>query len=87
MTSEFKFDVEDQLLAYCREIVQEMMSEFNISYEEALGRINNHWGGQDFNYPDTIYNQTTEYWAKRIYYKDHCKWWVKDSKLEPKPYP
>jgi hypothetical protein len=86
--SEFTFDVEGQLMAYCREITQEMMSEFNISYDEALGRINKHWGGQEFDCSDEIiYHETTEYWAKRIYYKSSCNWWVKGAKLEAKPYP
>ncbi len=85
--NEFKFDVQGQLLEYCREILREMMSEFGISYEEALGRINNHWAGQEFDCPDTVYHETTEYWAKRIYYKSSCKWWVKGAKLEAKPYP
>jgi hypothetical protein len=91
MKIEFRFKTDEQSEQFCTEIVMFMKETFNISLEEALGRLNKHWSniteriGED----QMIYHETIEFWGYDIYYGPVSRWWARedDPTLKPLPYP
>ncbi|HET7739026.1 MAG TPA: hypothetical protein VFL67_00065, partial [Mycobacterium sp.] len=89
----FDFEIPLSPLAktYCDAIASAMISAFEISPEEAVGRINRHWRSAAFVEPedvDTLLQELPNYWARRIYYPVEVDWWVVgEASLEPRPYP
>lgn len=74
---------------FCEGIVMEMIQLFNISEEEAWGRVNDFWKrpfNEDY---DIRYHETYNYWANTIYYGKETSWWKRegDPTLKPVPYP
>ncbi|PZD96659.1 hypothetical protein DNH61_05495 [Paenibacillus sambharensis] len=68
----------------CFAIVDEMIKEFDISREEAILRLNLHWGTEDL--PDSVF----EYYsplemAQMIYFGPEKQWWRKDNKTALTP--
>jgi hypothetical protein len=41
--SDFRFETDEQSVAYLRQVVEAMMKLFGIAREEAIGRINQEW--------------------------------------------
>jgi hypothetical protein len=63
---------------------------FNISLEEAVGRMNRLWSTTEEIVGDNIiYHETIDYWAFTIYYGKPSRWWARedDPTLIPLPYP
>jgi hypothetical protein len=66
-------------------IANKMVELFGIFIDEAVGRINRDWRGQEIIGMDIIYHETEEYWAKTIYYGG-AHWWKGEEGLKPRPY-
>jgi hypothetical protein len=72
---------------FIEQIVAEMLSLFPITRDEAVGRINDHWGHLEYiGDRDLIFHETAEYWAKTIYYGKDSHWWLGEEGLPPVPY-
>jgi len=88
MVIEFDFIPDEDAKAYCIEIVKQLMVLFDVSQEEAVGRINRAFAGQQLGGSDDwIYHEMPEDQAKFIYYEVGTNWWIEGSPLKPKPYP
>lgn len=78
---------------YLYEIAKEMTSLFQISQEEAIGRINKHFGSREFitsTEVNALVHEEQDIWAKHIYYGKDSFWWVHKgelSDLKPVEYP
>jgi hypothetical protein len=85
----FRFETDAESNQYFIDIYEKMIKLFGISYDEAIGRINQHFRHVDKFVGDEvlIYHETEEYWAKTIYYGDNSFWWLKEGKEELKPVP
>jgi hypothetical protein len=87
--NKFVFKTDNEAEEFCMSIVDEMKKLFNITEEEAIGRINDFWshleGFQGENM--LIYHETEEFWAKEICYGHASKWWAKEGKEELKLIP
>lgn len=63
-------DLDEGMLAYFREMAQEMVTRFGISRAEAVARINRAYEGQKFApYPDLMCHELPEYWGYGLYFK------------------
>ena len=98
MQPPWRFETDAKLDAFCQGIVAEMVARFGTPEAEAIGRVNRHWGGQDFlrsEYGWMIYHETEEEWAHIVYLGEGSYWWIAGDKREqlglgavtPKPYP
>jgi hypothetical protein len=87
MNYPFNFTASESVLTYCEEILDLMQERFEISFEEALGRINEAWGGRPFWSEELIFHETSEFWAYDIYYGHDSGWWQKPPELKALPYP
>jgi len=85
MVFDFGTDKESQF--FCESIAREMVRLFNISHDEAIGRINREWMRRKIIGDDVIYHETENYWAKNIYFGKSSEWWLSPLSLKPKPYP
>jgi hypothetical protein len=83
----YEFVVDAEARAFCDDIVQCMLSAFDISEAEALGRVNRQWRRNDFKFQDVRYHETDEFWAHDIYFGHDSFWWNSPSGLEPLPFP
>jgi len=83
----FEFETDDQAEAYCEAIANEMEKLFGVSVTETVGRINGQWRGQSLIGEDCmIHRETTEAWAKLIYFECDPAWWtVPNPKTCPYP--
>jgi hypothetical protein len=68
----YEFAVDQDSRHFCDDVVEIMMSVFDITEEEALARVNKHWRGQNFaRFDAPIYHSgPPEFWARRVYYVD-----------------
>lgn len=88
MNVKFDFFVDNESKEFCVEIVEEMVREFGLNREEAIGRLNRQWRGNDFTGEDDIrYHETSNFWANEIYYGSDSNWWKGYKDLKPIPYP
>lgn len=70
MTAEFLMRLDDGMLDYFREIVDETVTRFGISRAEAVARVNERYGDEEFSpYPDLMCHEMPEYWAYPLYLK------------------
>ncbi|MGV9728514.1 hypothetical protein ACWDUE_14220 [Streptomyces albogriseolus] len=69
MTEEFLMRLDDGMLAYFRDMADEMVNRFGISRAEAVARINARYGDCDIEpYPDLMCHEEPAYWAYGAYY-------------------
>ncbi|WP_217568276.1 hypothetical protein [Streptomyces sp. GbtcB7] len=69
-TGEFLMALDEGMLAYFREMADEMVTRFGIPRAEAVARINRAYAGQEFGlYPDLMCHELPEYWAYGLYFK------------------
>lgn len=66
--SEFIFPTDDASAAYCLTIARKMMIFFGIPEGDAIARINEQWKDVAFVGDDLIYHETTDHWAKWIFF-------------------
>lgn len=86
--SQFSFITDAESEAYCLKIANSMVQQFDMTQEEALGRINQAWVGQSFLGPlDLVYHEMPGDWAQFIYYKPGVHWWLEGADLSPRKYP
>ncbi|WP_338552517.1 hypothetical protein [Paenibacillus sp. KS-LC4] len=78
--NKYNFLVSIEAEQYCDEIIDEMVKLFSLSYHEALGRINRHWAGNDFDENSMLFHMLPEEWANDIYYGASSFWWNKEKK-------
>lgn len=83
----------DEAIAALEEIVEEMVAIFEVSGDEARGRVNREfsWRSEGFYDDDGLLLLTHEdpyTWAMHIYYGKESFWWVnQDQNLRPLPFP
>lgn len=80
----------DEALDYIEQIARQMVLLFPVAMDEAVGRINRFWAGQEFTSHvkvDVLLHEEPESWAKTIYYGRDSRWWLGEAGLEPEPYP
>ncbi|MGW3287698.1 hypothetical protein ACWDR3_24020 [Streptomyces sp. NPDC001002] len=69
MTEEFLMRLDEGMLAYFRDIVEEMVARFGISRAEAVARVNERYQHAEISsYPDLMSHEFPEYWAYGLYY-------------------
>lgn len=89
--SEFSFSHDEQAQIYFLKVAEAMTKLFNVSFTEAIGRINKACEGQVYEGQKLIYRELPEDAAKNIYYEDAAYWWVEkwmaENTPKPKPYP
>lgn len=89
--SKYRFISRKESYRICEMIKEEMMEEFSISAEEAVGRMNDLWGGYKEPIDEDEYFLNYELpkdWAYIVYYGFDSRWWEKEkSELIPRPYP
>ena len=79
----------DEAVAYIHGIADEMVRQFGVDREEAVGRIRAFWRGTAFvtRYDlMALFHRDEEDWAKQIYYGGE-PWWLPGPPPEPAPYP
>ena len=77
-------------LDYFERIVHQLQTLFRITRDEAAGRLNRFWEGQDFSGEmdvNLLRHESPTYWAKTIYYGPEARWWKGEDGLQPQPYP
>ena len=81
---EFPCAGDNEALAFCEEIAEEMVRAFGIAHGEAVARVNRQWSepGRSGGVPriwivglDLVYHQTPDDWAGDIYYGKDSHWW------------
>lgn len=89
---EFACAGDNEALAFCQEIADEMVRAYRITRTEAVARINRHWSapGPSGRVPriwiiglDLVYHETAADWAGDIYYGKDSQWWRPDARLQP----
>ena len=84
----WSFTCDEEFNSFCDEIIAEMVKLHEISEEEAAGRIDRHWKGQQIVGPDNmVYHEEPDFWANTVYYGPEAFWWMEDVELNPLPYP
>ena len=95
MKTPWTFRTDTHSDAFCKRIASEMVRLFQITEEEAIGRINRGWG----HLPEFLhiaYHETAEHWAHHMYFGHESYWWILDERarerlglgpLEPQSYP
>ena len=84
----FNLTDNEEVEAFCHEIVEIMVHDFGIPPSEAIMRINRNWQDQRIEKIDNISHEWPQYWASFIYYEPHEKWWIQGderSKLDLPP--
>jgi hypothetical protein len=76
-TDEFLMALDEEMLAYFREMTaettDEMVTRFGIPRAEAVARINRAYPGREFGpHPDLTCHELPEYWACGLYFKPHA---------------
>ncbi|WP_169091439.1 hypothetical protein [Paenibacillus sp. PL91] len=87
LENKFTFKTNQDSQDYVIAIAAFMMKSYKVSNEEAVGRINNFWCGNDFTDENSmLFHETPEFWANEIYLEDEF-WWEKDiTTLVPREY-
>jgi len=78
----YKFLTDDEGERFCYQIYMELMSQFGISKEEAITRINQEWENKSLTGTSMVYHVTPEEWAKNIYWGRNSYWWIEREKRE-----
>jgi hypothetical protein len=93
---EFPCAGDNEALAFCREIAEEMVRAYGVPRAEAVARINRHWSdpGPSGRAPriwiiglDLVYHAEAADWAGDIYYGKDSHWWRPDARPRPLPPP
>ena len=84
----YVFKTSESAEQYCDEIIDELMSLFNIPYSEAKGRLNEFWSHlKQIDDNDMIFHMLPYEWANTMYYGSDARWWKGTEGLTPQPYP
>ena len=78
----YKFTTDDEGERFCYQIYMAMMSQFGISKEEAIARINQEWEKRSLVGQSIAYHKVPEEWAKEIYWGHDSYWWIEGEKRE-----
>ena len=80
--SKYRFETDEKGKRFCYQIYMEMMSQFDISKEEAIARINQQWEKRSLVGINIVYHVLPEEWAKNIYWGRDSYWWIEGEKRE-----
>lgn len=70
VTEEFVMRLDAGMLAFFRDITEEMVRRFGISHPEAVARLNATYGSLEIApYPDLMCHELPEFWAYGAYYR------------------
>ena len=88
----FPCAIDTQAETFCLRIARRMKTFFEISEDEAIGRVNEFFSNTKIGGPAEIaYHRVAEDWAKLIYYEEGTWYWVdkwmKEHTPKPRPYP
>jgi hypothetical protein len=78
----YKFPTDDEGDRFCYQVYMEMMSQFGISKDEAIARINQQWEKRSLVGMNIVYHVVPEEWAKTIYWGHDSYWWIKGGVRE-----
>lgn len=87
---------DDEALAFCHDVAEEMVRAYGISDDEAVARVNRQWSDPDEDGAaprtwiiglDIVYHETVQYWAGFIYYGGEGRWWDPTANVRPLPPP
>jgi hypothetical protein len=85
------FEASEEAVAYLDQIRAEMLLLFDITDEEAVGRINRHFAGQSITSDvkvGVLLHEEQDAWARHIYFGRDSFWWIHDpAELDPLPWP
>lgn len=87
MINNFDFATTKAAIKLCGATIEEMVNLFDISKEEATGRLEREWNQGRFRNLSCFLHEDEHYWANSIYYGEDCYWWMKDEILVPISYP
>lgn len=78
--SEFMMPAAPEAREFLREIADEMVERFGVPRAEAVARINQAWGHDNFEeWPDLIGHEDPEHWAYGLYYVGNVPYWEPDA--------
>jgi hypothetical protein len=84
----YKFSTTKKAANYLDEIVAQLVALFNISHQEAVGRINRHWSNiTHFGNDDMLFHMLPYEWAHEVYYGHGTPWWRAGDKNDLIPLP
>jgi len=87
----FLFNTDRDSEVVCESVVWSLTEHFDVTAEEALGRVNRHWLGQTLAGDESLRFRSVEFWANMVYYGEASEWWNLDEaerqRLKPQPYP
>lgn len=73
--SKFEFRADAATLPFINLIIATMICRFSIARDEAIGRMNGLWRGQELlGEDDLIFHEDAEFWANTIYYGGNSMW-------------
>lgn len=88
MYTDFEFNLDEKGQEFCNEIVNVMVDQFQITEEEAVGRINKQWSNTEIMGECCMaYHESPEFWAYKIYFGPNSPWWARKGDPELKPIP
>lgn len=85
-----EIDAAPKAAEFIEQVVSAMVRLFGMSRDEAVGRVNRHWRGQEFRRLGkrmALYHQAPDWWAKTITYGRDSEWWLDEENAQPEPYP
>ena len=87
--TKYHFKLCEQSLWFFNDVLRQLINEFKIDEDEALGRLNKRFGGGDYSKDfEYLFHDTPKDWAYFIYYGKNSQWWNKSKdELKPLPYP
>jgi hypothetical protein len=83
----FPYALDGKAENFCLRIARRMMVFFNITEEEAAGRINDYWKKEKIVGINLVYHREGDDWAKLIYYEAGTWYWVDKWMTENTPRP
>lgn len=85
---QYTFTTDYKSKEFFDKVAELMIVLFEISHDEAVGRMNRLWNDQVFTGPDNlIYHEDVDFWAYNVFYGGDSSWWMNPPDLKPLPYP
>jgi len=84
---QFTFATNPEIEAYFNKVVDVLITDFGVSEEEAVGRVNRTYGGYDVLGDTTLTHEWAKDTAYQLYYGPDQMYWKPGAVLTPVPYP
>ena len=75
---------------FCQRIASEIVRQFGMTFDEAIGGMNRHWAGATFvarDEIDLLTHERAQDWARIMVLGIDVDWWNAEQDLTPIPYP